>query len=89
MPRMRAFRIKIMNLATSVPVFRLDRRKLMMVATNMAALARLENPLRLSNFGGLVLGHKEVGLRDRRDEHKANDRHREKHNKDSCYQNCG
>ena len=48
--------MSITNEATRVPVFKLDRMKLMMVAANMAAVARLENPRRLRDFGesGLV-----------------------------------
>ena len=49
---MRPFRMNTMDDTTSFPVFKLERRKLMTVAMNMAAVARLENPRRLSNFEG-------------------------------------
>jgi len=42
--RVRAARL---NSATTVPMPKLKRRKLMTVTTNMAAVARLEKPLRL------------------------------------------
>ena len=47
---MRAFRLNTMEEATRVPVFKLERIKLMTVAMNMVAAARLVNPLRLSSF---------------------------------------
>ena len=45
--RVRALRKDRMHVATVVPMPKLKRSKLMTVTTNMAAVARLENPLRL------------------------------------------
>ena len=40
-------RMTIIDIATSIPVLKLKRRRLMTVVTNMTAVARLENPRRL------------------------------------------
>ena len=80
MPRVRVFRIQTMNAATSLLVFKLERRKLMRVAANMATVARLENPLRLSCFvDQVLLGNKGIlGRRNKRKDN-LNDRRREEY----------
>ena len=76
---MRAFRMNTMNPARSVPVLKLERMKLMMVATKMAAFRRLENPRRLSCFRDQVIS----GFSEGENKHKDNDRCREERNKHS------
>ena len=45
--RVRASRKDTMDVTILIPMLKPKRRKLMTVITNMAAMARLENPLRL------------------------------------------
>ena len=62
----------------------------MTVAMNMAAVARVENPRRLSNFEGSDLDKKiKSGLQEGQDEHKDNNRRREEYKEQSYYQTCG
>lgn len=49
------------NMATRSPVTKLERMKLMAVATNMAAVARFENLFRLLGFEEVLL-HKKKRL---------------------------
>jgi hypothetical protein len=71
-----------MNAASSVPINKLERRKLMTVAANIAAVARLENPFRLSGFGDRVL-LRNKGLPEEENERKDNDRRKEEYNEQS------
>jgi len=54
----------------------------MTVATNMAAIARLEKPFRLSSFGDSVLLRRR-SFAQGEDERKDNDRRREEYNEQS------
>jgi len=58
----------------------------MTVATKIAAVVRLENPLRLTNFrvSGLA---QTAGFGGRRNEQKNGNRCREEYHKHGCYQN--
>ena len=58
----------------------------MTVTVNMAAAMRLENPCRLSNFGGSGLDKKNKWLSN---EHMDNDRCSKEYNKHSCYRAGG
>ena len=62
----------------------------MTVAMNMAAVARVENPRRLSNFEGSDLDKKiKSSLQEGKNEHKDNNRCREEYKEQSYYQTCG
>jgi len=52
----------------------------------MAAVGRLENPFRLSGFGGSGLAKKETAVRVGENEHKDNDRCREEDSEHSWYE---
>ena len=52
-------------MATRLPIFKLDKRKLLAVAMNMAAIVRLENPRRLSNFEESGLKRKAVSKKEK------------------------
>ena len=52
---MRGLRINTIRVYIAAPVPKLKRRKLITVATNMAAVARFGNPFRLSSFQDQVL----------------------------------
>ena len=70
------------NAATWVAVYKVDRRKLITVATNMAPAGQLENPRRLSSLGDQVLLRNE-GFFEGENEHKDNNRCKEEHNEHS------
>ena len=79
-PTMRPLRMIMVNSATRIPVFKLESRKLVTVAVNMATVARLENPFRLSSFRASgEISDFGVGENEQED----NDRCREEDNKDS------
>ena len=80
--------METMNMATRLPVFKLDRRKLLTVAMNMAAIVRLENPRRLSNFEGSGLD-KKSGKQEEEIQHEDDDRCSKEDKKHSCYRTCG
>ena len=80
MSRIRGLRMNTISASTRAPVLKLKSRKLMTVATNIATVARLGNPFRLSSCGNQVL------LRNKfagDNEHKDNDRCREEDNEHS------
>ena len=58
----------------------------MTVIMNMAVVARLENPFRLSSFRA---GWETNGFAEGGNEQEGNDRYREDYNKHSCYQTYG